>query len=105
MPRILIPGILLLMKSYQLSLVLSGKISDTEQKKILDKIERNVESTGGKVEKNDKVGKKTLTYPIKKEKTGVYYYLDVMLPADEVGVLNRVIEVDDNVLRHLLVVV
>ena len=91
------------MRTYQLSLVLAGKMTDAEQKKVLDKVERNIESAGGKIEKNDKIGKKSLAYPIKKEKTGVYYYLDVTLPAEEVNALNRAIEVDDNVLRHLLV--
>lgn len=91
------------MKIYQLSLVLPGKMSDAEQKKVLDKVERNVESAGGKIEKNDKLGKKALAYPIKKEKQGVYYYLDVSLPAEEVGAFNRAIEVDEMILRHLLV--
>mgnify|MGYP001568653080 CR=1 FL=1 len=78
-------------------------MSDVEQKKVLDKIERNLESAGGKIEKNDKVGKKPLAYPIAKEKIGVYYFLDVSIPEEEVQVLNRAIEVDDNILRHLLV--
>lgn len=78
-------------------------MTDAEQKKVLEKIEKNVESAGGKVDNNEKIGKKALAYPIKKEKQGVYYYLDVSLPAEEVNVLNRAIEVDDNVLRHLLV--
>ena len=91
------------MRTYQLSLVLSGKTSEAEQKKILDKVERNIESAGGKIEKNDKVGKKTLAYPIKKEKVGVYYFLDIEVPEEEMQALNRAIEVDDNVLRHLLV--
>ncbi|MDO8452357.1 MAG: 30S ribosomal protein S6 [bacterium] len=93
------------MRTYQLSLVLSGKASEAEQKKVLDKVERNVESAGGKIEKNDKVGKKTLAYPIKKEKVGVYYFLDIEVPEEEMQALNRAIEVDDNVLRHLLVMV
>ena len=97
-------GILLKqMRTYQLSLVLSGKASEAEQKKILEKIERNFDSAGGKITKNEKIGKKTLAYPIKKEKVGVYYFLDVEIPEEEVQALNRAIEVDDNILRHLLV--
>lgn len=91
------------MRTYQLSIVLPGKLTDGEQKKVLDKVERNVESAGGKIVKNDKLGKKALAYPIKKEKQGVYYYLDVSLPSEEVGAFNRAIEVDETILRHLLV--
>ena len=49
-------------------------------------------------------GKKDLFYPIKKVASGVYYFLDLALPSEAAPVVNRELEIDDDVLRHLLVV-
>lgn len=92
------------MRQYELTTVLAGDITDAQQKKFTDKLEKLVGSLGGNVEKTDFWGKKTLAYSIKKSTSGVYYSLSVNLPEDQASVLNREVELDEEVLRHLLVV-
>ncbi|MBI2590308.1 MAG: 30S ribosomal protein S6 [Candidatus Blackburnbacteria bacterium] len=92
------------MRQYELTTVLAGDITEAKQKKFNDKLEKLVTNLGGSIEKTDFWGKKTLSYPVKKNTSGVYYFLNINLPPEQATVLNREVELDEEVLRHLLVV-
>lgn len=77
---------------------------DSKQKAVVDKIEKAVADSDGSVTKADEWGKKELAYKIKHEKEGFYYFFELSLPPDRTGGVNRMIENDEQVLRHLLVV-
>ncbi|MDO8503435.1 MAG: 30S ribosomal protein S6 [bacterium] len=91
------------MRDYELALVLPGGLTPAKQKAILDKIEKAVEDSGGKLGKTEEAGKKELAYPIKKERQGIFFYAPLSLPADKVKDFDRMLIVDEVVLRHLLV--
>ncbi|OGY09652.1 MAG: 30S ribosomal protein S6 [Candidatus Blackburnbacteria bacterium RIFCSPHIGHO2_01_FULL_44_64] len=91
------------MKNYELTLILAD-LPAGRQEKTLDKIGKLASYSGGKVVNTTSWGKKDLFYPIKKVASGVYYFLDLALPSEAAPVVNRELEIDDDVLRHLLVV-
>lgn len=91
------------MAKYEFTLVLPVKQAEAKQKAVLEKVKKAVEEAKGKVEKEESWGKKTLAYPIDKQTEGVYFFLELSLPAEKVGEINRLVEMDEEVLRHLLV--
>lgn len=92
------------MQNYELTVVLPGNMPEAKQKAVLEKIKKSIADSDGEVAKVDEWGKKTLAYPIKKEKEGYYYYLELSLPTERTAGINRLIVNDEQVLRHLLVV-
>lgn len=91
------------MRDYELTLVLKPDLADKAREDLLEKIKKLVEDAGGKVESQDLWGKKTLAYPIKKEKEGIYVYLILSLPAKETFPIEKKVKMDEGVLRHLFV--
>ena len=86
------------MNDYELVVILKE-----EGKEVLDKVKKAVTGTGGKVVKVDEWGKKDLAYPIKKQKEGVYFLLNLSISADKVGEFNKFLTTNEQVLRHLLI--
>lgn len=91
------------MRNYELTFILPGNTTEAKQKRILEKVEKLVSAVSGKALETSSWGKKDLFYPIKKQTSGVYYFLNLELPSEGAPVVNREIEIDDEVLRHLLV--
>lgn len=92
-----------LMNNYELTVILSVVLSDDEKKKILSKIEKQVEKSNGKIEKNESWGKKKFSYPIRKQQEGDYTFMSLTMTPLEADVLNKSLRLDDKILRHLLV--
>lgn len=87
------------MRNYELVLVLRPSLKEADTKKILD----NIKSWIGelKITKEEDLGTKVLSYPIKKETSGSY--LSLILEGENVPLdLEKRIMAVDNVIRHLL---
>lgn len=91
------------MRDYELALVLPAAATPAKKKAILDKIEKGVSDAGGKLGKIEEAGKRELAYPIKKERQGLFFYAPLSLPAPQVKDFDRMLTVDEGVLRHLLI--
>ena len=88
------------MRVYDVVFEVRGSISETEQKKAVKTVKDLLKDV--KISKEDEWGEKTLAYPIKKEKTGVYYFLAIegeTIPSD----LEKKILANEHVLRHLVI--
>lgn len=85
-------------------IVVSAKIGEDEQKKILAKIGDWVEKAKGKAGEIVSWGEKPLAYPIKREQKGFYTLLNLTLPTSEVASLEKRIKMEENILRHLIIV-
>lgn len=91
------------MRDYELTFIISAELTGAKEKKVLDNIEKTIETLGGKLGKKDEWGKKRLAYPIKKKTEGVYFLFDLSLPSSKVASLDRELEINEDVLRHLIV--
>jgi ribosomal protein S6 len=81
-------------------LVLRSSLSETQQKKIIDSIKSLLKPV--KIIKEDLLGQKPLSYPIKKEIAGVYVdwsFEMESIPSD----FEKKLLVNESVLRHLLI--
>lgn len=69
----------------------------------IGKLEKLVESAGGKIVKRDNWGKKRLAYRVKKHDFAVYVYFELSVEPTKVRQLENSILLTEEVLRHLLV--
>lgn len=92
------------MKDYELTVLVHPDL-EMNPEPATTKIKDLVEKNGGKITKEMNVGKKHLAYPIKGQDFAVYFYYDISLPADAPRKIEGVLNITDEVLRHLLVTV
>jgi len=88
------------MRVYELVLVLKASLSESQQKKLIDTIKGWLK--GLKIVKEEQLGQKPLSYPIKKEIAGVYVdwsFEMETIPSD----FEKKLFANEDVLRHLLI--
>ncbi len=89
------------MTDYELTLVFSP--TSGAAAKIIEEIDKLVLQAKGKLSKKEEWGKRSLAYPIQKISEGVYHYLELSMPAGEVGRIERRVKIEEGMLRYLLV--
>lgn len=70
---------------------------------IIEKFEKLIASNGGKIDKEDRWGKKRLAYEIKKESEGFYVIFYVTCEPACVDECDRVMKITEEVLKHMIV--
>lgn len=87
------------MRNYELVLVLRPQVKEADKKKLVDTLKSWFGAL--KITKEDDMGTKVLSYPIKKETSGIY--LDFVLEGENVPAdLEKKVNANDNIIRHLL---
>jgi ribosomal protein S6 len=71
----------------------------------VSKITDLIVSKKGVVESNDKWGKKTFSYPIKKTSSGYYFLLSLKAPQGEIQDFKKKLDYNEDVLRYLLITI
>lgn len=70
---------------------------------VIEKFEKLIASNGGKIDKEDRWGKKRLAYEIKKESEGFYVIFYVTCEPACVDECDRVMKITEEVLKHMIV--
>ena len=89
------------MTEYEVLLLLDPELSDEKQTEIVERVKTLVEQGGGTFERHDPWGRRKLAYPIDKKEDGIYHLLTLAATPETLDELNRVLKIDDDVLRHL----
>lgn len=92
------------MKPYELTIVLPGKTTAAKKKDSVERIEKIVAASGGKITGTEEWGVKDLAYKIKKEEAGLFISFDLELAASNVKNIADKLKTEENIIRHLLVV-
>jgi ribosomal protein S6 len=85
---------------YELVLVLRDSLSEADKKKLLDTVKKWLGEV--KIAKEEEIGKKVLSYPIKKETSGFYLKFSLETEATIPLDFEKRILSEDKILRHLL---
>ena len=91
----------LFMRNYELVLVLKTRLSEADRKKILSGLKDLLK--GFKVSKEEDMGQKPLSYPIKKEVAGYFSSLNFESENPVPEDFEKKLFGNDDVLRHLLI--
>ncbi len=91
------------MNSYYLTLVLKPELEEKERVALLDQIKKRVLADDGKLDKEDIWGSRDLNYSIKRNSKGYYVHYQVTTnPANMKGI-DKVLKVEEDILRYLVV--
>ena len=90
------------MNSYELVVLLHPDL-EIDVDAPVAKIEKQIESAGGKIIKRDNWGKKRLAYRIKRLDFAVYIYFELQVDPQKVRAIDRALLLNEEVIRHILV--
>ncbi len=93
-----------MIKDYETVFIINPVLSETQQKKTVNKYKKILENNKAKIIYNEKLGFKNLSYPIKNKKTG-FYHLFQFSSEDNKAIQNFETEFkrDDSILRFITV--
>ncbi len=91
------------MNKYEIMFIVKTTNEATDIKKTAEGYKSLMTSLKGKVEEFKELGEKKLAYPINKEVNGFYYVLEVEANADAIHEFDRKIQLDENIIRHLII--
>lgn len=91
------------MNTYELALVLNGKLEEEARVEAFEKAKGYIERFGGKVIKVDDWGKRRLAYEIQKMREGFYYFVTFEATSEVPAEVEARIRIMESVLRFLIV--
>jgi len=90
--------------TYELALVLNGKLEDDARAEALEKVQNYITRFGGSIVNVDDWGKKRFAYDINKQKEGFYYF--IKFQSEDNNCPNEIeanIRIMESVVRYLVV--
>ena len=90
--------------TYELALVLNGKLEDDARAEALEKVQNYITRFGGSIVNVDDWGKKRFAYDINKQKEGFYYF--IKFPSEDNNCPNELeanVRIMESVVRYLVV--
>lgn len=90
-------------RKYEAFYIVKPDLTDAEVQKIADHWKSVIETQGGEVEKASKWDKRKLSYEIAGVKEGNYILMNFEAAAKVPAELNRLMKINDDVLRHLII--
>ena len=92
------------MNRYEMIYIIDTNLEETARKELIEKVSGLIEGNGGEIEKVDETwGKRRLAYAIDYKTEGWYVLVNFKAPADLPRELERNLQINENVLRYLVV--
>jgi small subunit ribosomal protein S6 len=89
------------MSLYECVMIARQEISTQQVEALADSYEGVIKENGGNVAKRENWGLRSLAYKIKKNRKGHYVLFNIDAPADAVHEMERLMRLNEDVLRHL----
>lgn len=90
------------MRKYEIIFIVKS-LEEEATNNVIEKFEKLIAANGGKIDKEDRWGKKRLAYEIKKETEGFYVIFYVTCEPACVDECDRVMKITDEILKHMIV--
>lgn len=91
------------MRDYELLYIIKTEVGEEQTQAVTDRYNGILEGEGATVEKVDKWGKRKLAYTIDKKYTdGFYVLVNFKGEANAVDEVDRLMKIDENLLRHMI---
>jgi small subunit ribosomal protein S6 len=86
---------------YEMTYILNPVLDDEKFSELVSYVNKLIEDNGGEVAEVDEWGVRKLAYDIDKKSTGYYVNMYFNAPADAIGVVERNMRINDDILRYL----
>lgn len=91
------------MNKYEIMFIVKPDMEEAEIKKTAETMKKVLTDKKAKILEEKEMGQKELAYEMNKFKTGYYFLFIVEANADAIEEFNRVVGINENLLRHLVV--
>jgi len=91
------------MNSYELTVVLPGKVTPANKKKAVEMLTKLVKVNGGTLGKLDDWGEKQLAYKMAKNDSGSFLHFPLELPPEGAKALLGKLNLEEGIIRYLLI--
>jgi small subunit ribosomal protein S6 len=88
---------------YETTYVISGSLEDSQIEATVGHVDELIKRNGGEIVSTNRWGRKRLAYPIEKKNNGYYVHLEFTAPGALIGQLERLYQLDENILRFLTI--
>lgn len=90
------------LQNYELMAIFTPVLAEEDYKNAQKKFADFIKENGGQIVHQDAWGLRSLSYPINKKTTGLYYVLEYQAPSDTNAKLEIQLNRDENVIRHMV---
>ena len=91
------------MKAYELLFFVAPTLEEDARANVMGRIEKVIAEGEGTVDKAEDLGKRKLAYEINNLTEGDYILIDFHADPDHIAELDRILRINDNVERHMIV--
>lgn len=91
------------MRDYEVMYILSAELDEEGIDAAVTRFEDVVKNGGGEIVKTERWGKRRLAYEVKDKIEGFYVLMYFKAPSSVAQELERILKINDDVLRHLLI--
>jgi small subunit ribosomal protein S6 len=88
--------------NYEALYILKSELAEEALKGVIKAIGDLVTKNGGSLIKEEGMGKRSFSYPIKKKREGYYYKLDFTAPGAAIKKLEEAYKLNANILRAMI---
>lgn len=92
------------MKNYETVIIFDPTLDEDRIASKVQDVERRVREGGGEVRRTNNWGKRKLAYSMEKKENGTYILLQYTAGGAQIAEIDRVLRLDETVLRHMTVV-
>jgi len=91
------------MKAYELLFIVAPTLEEEVRASVLTRIENTITAGEGTIDNVDEWGKRKLAYEINGLAEGEYILIDFHADPANIAELDRILRINDNVVRHMIV--
>ncbi|MBU9722314.1 MULTISPECIES: 30S ribosomal protein S6 [Bacillaceae] len=91
------------MRKYEIMYIVRPNLEEAATKEVVERFNKVLSDNGAEVEKVEEKGKRRLAYEINDFTEGYYVLLNVNAPSEAIDEFNRLVRINDNILRHIVV--
>ena len=91
------------MNNYEIMFIVKPDMEEAEIKKTADSLKKVLTDKKAKIIEEKAMGQRDLAYEINKFKTGYYFLFVVEANSDAIEEFNRVVGINECVIRHLVI--
>jgi small subunit ribosomal protein S6 len=84
-------------------IIMDAGVEDPDVSARVEQVAENIKAHGGQVKTEDRWGKRRFAYEINHQHEGYYLVLEFVTEAREMGTVERLLQLADDVVRHKLI--
>jgi small subunit ribosomal protein S6 len=91
------------MNQYEVTFIVQPDLEENGLEELLDKVQGWITTSGGKIEKIERWGKRKLAYSIRKHKEGTYFLLHTEMDPSFCHELERNMQILEPIIRYMVI--